>query len=588
MSDLSQSTTSTPAKKIQHGRRLMEEPSGWMDIWTVKIADWCSPILVKEARQALKSRQFQWTFLLLLLFVVVWSFLGVTFSLRTSVEENGPQMLVGYLWIIGFPLAVVIPLAAFRSLAREYEDETIQLVSITTMSARRIILGKLGSALLQIMLYAAAVTPCIVFSYILRGISFSMIWMGCSLAISGSIGLTCLGLMVAGACRNVVLRVAANLFLLVGLLGAFFMWCMFTGEVLLEFTPDEVLLVANVVSLMFLTCAYLFVESAASLISFHAENRSRRVRVALLVVPFVCFAGIMAASNPYGVPITILAFVLSVIGSHYFTIIGAMTASERSGISNRVRRELPKTWFGRAIGGLFYPGPGRGYLFGLLGLLTVNLMAGLMFLTRGALDGFLEIQSGINTGGPTGFETFWVIVINTIFGMGYLSFVYLTMLLLERYAGPVKVFIGLLLGGIVYALLAIASFTIHETVFASPYDSYRNYVSPAYYINWPVMISYSDSRVAGEELLMFTLFVGGPVLLLTLWAYLYSIRELVVSAAAIPERLQQELQKPEPRKSIPSGETFEEIFQQRHTVRIESDQIEPLKMDPGQVDSEEK
>ena len=83
---------------------------------------------------------------------------------------------LGYLFILGFPLAVVIPMAAFRSLAREYEDETIQLVSITSMSARRIILGKLGSAFLQIIMYLAAVTPCIVFSYILRGISFSMIF----------------------------------------------------------------------------------------------------------------------------------------------------------------------------------------------------------------------------------------------------------------------------------------------------------------------------------------------------------------------------------------------------------------------------
>src|SRR5262245_9409793 len=47
------------------------------DAWMAVASEYLSPILVKEARQALKSKQFIITFSLLLICGWAWSFLGV-------------------------------------------------------------------------------------------------------------------------------------------------------------------------------------------------------------------------------------------------------------------------------------------------------------------------------------------------------------------------------------------------------------------------------------------------------------------------------------------------------------------------------
>lgn len=546
--------------KSEYGRRLMQEPETWLDAATTYLADRCSPILVKETRQALKSRQFQWTFLLLLAAVVVWSFMGISFSMRNGYEESGATMLIGYLIILGFPLCVVIPMAAFRSLAREYEDETIQLVSITTMSARRIVLGKLGSAILQIILYMAAVTPCIVFSYVLRGLSFSMIWVGCLLAFTGSAGLTTIALAMAGACRNVILRVAANLVLLVALLGTYFLWCAFVGEMPNISREEEIFnAMSNFVAILFATAAYVFVEATASLISFAAENRSTRVRISILILAAVILAGSLGVGlqiSEAALPIQEFVFVASIVGTHFLVITGLMTSSERSGLSNRVRRELPKTLLGRFARGLFLPGPGRGFLFALFGVLSYNGVLAIVGGLSEELGTFAYLAPS-----TTAMTVQWweVMIVNCVFGCGYLSFVYLLMLMLEKPSGALKVLVGLMLGIIVYVLMAIASFTAHEFVFSTMTgDDF----SQAYYLNWPAMIGQATSyqRSLGYHLYAFLLMVGLPVGLLTLVAYFVAIKELVIAAAAMPARVVEEMKRP---AATPRGETFEEIFQQR-------------------------
>lgn len=558
-------TDSRPASSP--GRRLLEEPNNWLDAATMVVSDRCSPILVKESRQALKSRQFQWTFLALLLAVVGWSLVGVSNSFRNNVEEYGATMLVGYLFILGFPLAVVIPMAAFRSLAREYEDETIQLVSITSMSARRIILGKLGSAFLQIIMYLAAVTPCIVFSYILRGISFSMIWMGLSLALSGGLCLTCLALAVAGACRNVFLRVGANLVLLVGLLGTYVGWISFVGEVFTTTSSsmEEFVYGANTVSVIFVSFGLVLVEATTSLISFYAENRSTRLRLILLAFPTIVlasFAGLVGSMvDPTEINFYAIAYLISAFGSHYFTIIGTMCSSERSGLSNRVRRSLPRGWLGRAFWGLLYPGPGRGYLFALVGVTACNI-CGVILL---GLPEVFEGASWLDVSMPTGMDLIAWISVNQIFAMLYLSLIYLSMLWLESYAGAVKVLVGLMLAIILYVLAAVASFTIHETAYYSDQS-----MSSAYYINWVAMLESSQSSRVGTRYDFFAcvLFVGVPTFCLTVVAYLVAIRELVATATSVPQRVLEDGVVKTKLRSTAKGESFEEIFQQR---RIERD-----------------
>ncbi|HNU08284.1 MAG TPA: hypothetical protein PKO33_11010, partial [Pyrinomonadaceae bacterium] len=74
---------------------------------------------------------------------------------------SGGQLLLFYYGILAFPLAVIVPFAAFRSLAAERDENTYDLLAVSTLTPRQIINGKLGSAIVQMGVYFSAISPCL-------------------------------------------------------------------------------------------------------------------------------------------------------------------------------------------------------------------------------------------------------------------------------------------------------------------------------------------------------------------------------------------------------------------------------------------
>ena len=130
-------------------------------------------------------------------------------------------MLVAYYAILAFPLAVIVPYSAFRSLAAEQEDNTYELLSITTLTSRQIITGKLLSAIVQMMVYLSAVSPCLAFTFLLRGIDMPTTAMLLAIAVLGSLGLSMLGLFVGAASRAKHTQIVTSVALVIGLFSAF-------------------------------------------------------------------------------------------------------------------------------------------------------------------------------------------------------------------------------------------------------------------------------------------------------------------------------------------------------------------------------
>ena len=95
------------------------------------------------------------------------------------------------------PVRVVVPFAAFRSLAAEREDNTYDLLSITTLRPRQIISGKLGSAVVQMAVYFSAITPCLAFTYLLRGVDVPTIALILAYTFVASLALAMFGLLLA-------------------------------------------------------------------------------------------------------------------------------------------------------------------------------------------------------------------------------------------------------------------------------------------------------------------------------------------------------------------------------------------------------
>ena len=94
-----------------------------LEAWLLRTSERLNPIVVKEARQALKSRQFTITFTLVLAAGWLWSILGLAMLGPSAYySTHGQEMFFGYYIILSFSLLIIVPFGAFRSLAAERED----------------------------------------------------------------------------------------------------------------------------------------------------------------------------------------------------------------------------------------------------------------------------------------------------------------------------------------------------------------------------------------------------------------------------------------------------------------------------------
>ncbi len=80
------------------------------ELWLERVGEHLNPILIKEARQALKSRQFTVTFALVLVAAWGWSFVGIAWiGPQVYYAAHGPGLLLGYAVILLFALLIIVP-----------------------------------------------------------------------------------------------------------------------------------------------------------------------------------------------------------------------------------------------------------------------------------------------------------------------------------------------------------------------------------------------------------------------------------------------------------------------------------------------
>lgn len=350
-----------------------------------RAGDHLNPILVKETRQALKSRQFTAAFWLVLVFAAGWSFVGISLLLpRVYYLPSGRFMLTGYFVILCVPILLVVPFSAFRSLATEREDGTYELLSITALSARQIVTGKLGSALMQMLVYYAALAPCIAFTYLLRGMDIGTILILLIGTFLVSVLFSCVGLVFAGMHNSRQWQALSSVLLLILLIVGGWTWGFWMMVLIYESgtAMDQVEFWYGVgfTLTMYATVLTLLILIGAAQNAFVTDNRSTKIRATLLA-QLVLFAGWMIFLwVTYGeegmAPATLT------IGGLFWTLYGALLTGEVAELSPRARRDLPQSFFGRAFLTWFNPGSATGYVFALttffafdLLILSINMFA---------------------------------------------------------------------------------------------------------------------------------------------------------------------------------------------------------------------
>ena len=346
--------------------------------------DRLNPILVKETRQALKSRQFVVTFTLVLLLAWGWSIFGVSL-IGPSIfyAARGFDMFLGYYVILAIPLFVVVPFGAFRSLASEREDGTYELLSITTLSPRQIVSGKLGSAVLQMLVYLSAVAPCLAFTYMLRGIDAPTILYVITWFFFGSLGASVIGLLVATLTHDKHWQVVVSVLYLFGL--AILLWialAMGFSVLLSAGAPafqDRTFWIVNAIFFTAYASYFaLFFFAASAQLTFASDNRSTTLR-RVMVVQQALLIGWFAwgflqddASNTDG-----MACAYLVIAGIHWAAMGMFINGELGETSLRVKRQLPQTLLGRVFLTWFNPGPATGFMFVVANLLAATAIGGL-------------------------------------------------------------------------------------------------------------------------------------------------------------------------------------------------------------------
>lgn len=353
-------------------------PSLWqtIDEKLENIGEYLNPILVKETRQALKSRQFAVTFALVLLTSWIWSLLAIYFRYPGILySPDGPFLMIGYLDILLFPLIVIIPFSAFRSLASEREDGTFELLSISTLSPRQIIIGKLVSSVVQMLVYLSALAPCLAFTYLLRGIDIVTIAYVLFCAFLASVLLSGVGLVLACITRQRHWQSALSVIVILLFIFLFVVGLVIGYASVYEDASwreyDNPDFWATTVALLsvYVSYLYLIIEVASAQITFESENRSAGIRRGLLFQHFLAIGwfGYLAIRFPRE---EVIPMTLTVILCLHWFIMGSFINGESPVISPRVKRTLPNLLADRIWRNWLVPGPDRGYFFVVTSLLS--------------------------------------------------------------------------------------------------------------------------------------------------------------------------------------------------------------------------
>jgi len=322
-----------------------------------RLGDRINPLVVKEIRQGLRTRVFWVCFGLMLLACVLLSLMAYADVKDGGYRARGNTYFFAYFVCLGLVHFFVIPYSAYRSLAREREDETWVLLALTGLGPRRILRGKVTSFLAQAALYASAVGPFLLFSYYLNGIDLPTILIVLVLGAAWLVFLTVLGVCAATLADGRLGRAFVH-FLVLGMLaggvaqglgGAFALGE--GGSRLMR--EKEFFYVIGIALWLMLSYGWLLFEAAAARLSLVTEDYSRGPRRALVVQVLVS-AGVVAALWWSQGQNREVATAAGVVGCLHLTLSGLFVISDVDGQA-RALRATTRAW------SLFRPGAVRGF-----------------------------------------------------------------------------------------------------------------------------------------------------------------------------------------------------------------------------------
>ena len=337
----------------------------WLD-------DRLNPVLVKEVRQALRGKQFRSSFTFTLVISVI---VAVTIVLgaadRASWTPIGPPFFIGIFACLTLAVIGFVPMAAYQAMGSEWDENTYDMLSLSHLRPRHIVLGKLLAAGVQALLYFSIFGFFSVFTFLLGGVDPSLVAVAIPMLALSSLALSSLAVALSSLSQKRAVRVVLMVVLAAALVGVVFGSIGMVAssiETSLDFSLPEVRAALSAMLVSAFVLGGLCFVLACSRLAHPEENRSTGLRAFgfVLVLVGMYWVGWMYEQVGQAEVVGYLScLVVLAIG-----LLGAFFLTEREQLGLRVAAHLPPGLPVRLLVLPWMPGGGRGtlWLLGMLGL----------------------------------------------------------------------------------------------------------------------------------------------------------------------------------------------------------------------------
>jgi hypothetical protein len=359
-----------------------------------RLDDLLNPIVVKELRQAVKSRIVVTGLLVLLVFQLF--VIGLYLAFRTSDRIDltlGSEIFLVLQGILVGTCLLLIPAYAGIRIAAERSDTNVDLLFISTLKPGAILRGKFLSATVLTLIIFSACAPFMTFTYLLRGLDIPTILFVLGADFLAVLGGTMLMLFLGAVPTNWPLKVALFLPGLVAL-GCLFAATMSLATMLLQvmggvpLEMPEFWAGALGVGSVYLGLVGLFFVWSVAVISPPSTNRMLPVRLFMLlqwVVTGAASAFWSRTVDHHG-PVQLWLMLTTVL----FALQIVISINEREAWGSRVSRKIPRKVLLRPLAFLFYSGSAGGLAFSVLMILATFVAAGLWHEANPMIHGHNE------------------------------------------------------------------------------------------------------------------------------------------------------------------------------------------------------
>jgi len=333
-----------------------------------------NPLLVKEVRQALRGNFFRYSFWTTVCAATVIGVILIVGKTTSGDEAGlGRQFISVIFACMAAGVHGLVPLFAFSTMGNEWEENTYDLLVLSNLKPRQIVLGKLLSAGTLALLFYSAFVPFLLFAFLLPGVDLLAVAFLLGGSPLYSLSLAAVSVAMSTLARGRVARLFL-LFVLIGLLVSAVSGSIGLGTVLIE--ESELLRDREfwlVIGLLFAgilqVAAFAFAVGCAQ-IAHAEENTSTGPRVLTIgIAPLAALAIVLmhaqlgSASASAEAEIALATYLL---GLFAVAVASLFYVSEPERLGRRARLAVSRARLRSFLMAPFLPGGGRGFTFFLV------------------------------------------------------------------------------------------------------------------------------------------------------------------------------------------------------------------------------